>query len=97
LYTSLQQAFLALRRGTPGKLKPPVDNFPALCSPEEQLLVDQVLYRAMIGSSETVAEKLDEFIGKIQPDELIVTANIYDHKARLRSFELVAELAARFR
>jgi luciferase family oxidoreductase group 1 len=91
LFTSLQQAFLALRRGTPGKLKPPVDNFQALCSPAEQLLVDQVLHRAIIGSTETVSRRLQEFLRTIQPDELLVTANIYDHTARRHSFEKVAE------
>ena len=90
LFKSIQQAFLALRRGTPGRLKPPVDDFHARTSPEERLMLDQILSQAIVGSVETVSARLKSFIEARRPDELIVTANIYDHAARLRSFELVS-------
>ena len=90
LFKSIQQAFLALRRGTPGRLKPPVDDFHARTTPEERLMLDQILSQAIVGSVETVSARLKSFIEARRPDELIVTANIYDHAARLRSFELVS-------
>ncbi len=89
LFTSQQQAFLALRRGTPGQLKPPVDNMDALCSPMERIMLDQVLFRAIIGSPDRVRRGLEAFVAELQPDELMITANVYDHAARVKSFELV--------
>jgi alkanesulfonate monooxygenase SsuD/methylene tetrahydromethanopterin reductase-like flavin-dependent oxidoreductase (luciferase family) len=94
LFTSIQQAFLALRRGTPGRLKPPVEDFHARCSAEERLMLDQILSQAIVGSAETVSARLRSFLEARHPDEILVTANIYDHTARLRSFELVS-IAAR--
>ncbi len=94
LFSSMQQAFLALRRGTPGRLKPPIDDFNATCSPAEQLMVEQILSQAIVGSPETVSTRLQSFLDARKPDEIIVTANIYDHAARWRSFELVS-IAAR--
>ncbi|MEO5923000.1 MAG: LLM class flavin-dependent oxidoreductase [Bryobacteraceae bacterium] len=93
LFSSIQQAFLALRRGTPGKLKPPLENFDLLTGPADQALLDQVLSQAIVGSPKTVSDRLQQFLDTHHPDELIVTANIYDHRARLHSFELVARVA----
>jgi luciferase family oxidoreductase group 1 len=90
LFTSQQQSFLALRRGTPGQLKPPVDSIDTQCTPAERAMLDQVLSSAIVGSPATVRRGLDAFIAEIQPDELMITANIYDHAARLKSFELIS-------
>ncbi len=88
LSTSVLRQFVNIRRGTPGKLQPPVD---ALHLEEaEQLFVEQMLSCRAVGSPSTVKRKLDAFIERTQPDELIITGQIYDHAARLRSYELLA-------
>jgi len=94
LFTSLQQSFLALRRGTPGPLRAPIPDINAYCSPAEKAGIDQALHYAIVGSQQTVSAGLQKFIAKIQPDEVMMTAHIYEHAARLRSFELIAELHA---
>jgi len=90
LLTSLQQAFLLLRRGTPGPLPPPLESSDGVFSEAERAGLDRVLACAAIGSAETVRERLTAFVKATNADELIVTSQIFDHAARLRSFELVA-------
>jgi luciferase family oxidoreductase group 1 len=92
LFTSLQQQFLNLIRGTPGQLAPPVDSMDGLWLAEERAHVERSLSCAMVGSRDTVREGLREFIARTGADELMITAQIYDHQARLRSFEIAAEL-----
>ncbi len=92
LATSLQQSFVALRRGHPGPLPPPVDSMDGLWTPPEQAGVDHAFSEAVIGSPSTVKAGLRAFLQRTRVDELMVTAAIYDHAARLRSFELVAEV-----
>ncbi|MFN3585228.1 LLM class flavin-dependent oxidoreductase [Phenylobacterium sp.] len=94
LFSSLQQAFLNLRTGRPTPLPPPVDDMDrrlaaAGISPAEQ----GALAKAVVGGPETVRRGLAEFVETYRPDEVIVTAQIYDHAARIRSFELLAEAA----
>ena len=91
LFTSLQQQFLNLIRGTPGQLRPPVDDIDALWQPGEQAHVERSLSCAVVGDRETVEEGLQAFIDEHAPDELIITAQIYDHAARLHSFEIAAQ------
>ncbi|PTB22817.1 LLM class flavin-dependent oxidoreductase [Trinickia symbiotica] len=88
LFTSLQQQFIALRRGTPGQLPPPVDRLEA--SELELAGVKHSLSCAAIGNPETVRARLESIIAQTQADELILTAQIYDHAARLHSFEIGA-------
>jgi luciferase family oxidoreductase group 1 len=90
LFTSLQQQFLNLRRGTPGQLPPPVDQLEA--SEFELAGVRHSLACSAIGSAETVRAALESIIAQTQADELILTAQIYDHAARLRSFEIGAQV-----
>jgi len=90
LFTTQQLAFVNLRRGRPGLVQAPVDDIDAVCTPLEKAGVDQALACAVIGSPATVRRGLDEFIARHRPDELMLTANVFDHAARLRSFELVA-------
>ncbi|HIH2750272.1 LLM class flavin-dependent oxidoreductase [Burkholderia aenigmatica] len=90
LFTSLQQQFINLRRGTPGKLPPPVDVLEA--NELELATVAHSLSFAAVGSRDTVRDKLRDRIAQTGADELIVTAQIYDHAARLRSFELTAQI-----
>jgi luciferase family oxidoreductase group 1 len=92
LFTSQQQAFLNLRRGTPGKLPPPVDTMEGRWAPREALMVNHAFREAVVGSPPTVQRGLEAFLERTQVNELMVTAAIYDHAARLRSFEIVAQV-----
>ena len=94
LFTSLQQAFVNLRRGRPGPLPPPVDDIAAVLSPLERAMVAQSLSCAVVGSPETVRRGLDAFIARTGADEIMITAQIFDHAARLRSFEIAAAARA---
>ena len=93
-FTSLQQSFTNLRRGMPGQIPPPINDIDTFWSPAEKALASQTLTVSTVGSPETVTRGLQNFLDVTHPDELIITAHIYDHKARLRSFELVADLRA---
>ena len=95
LFTSLQQQFIALRRGRPILLQPPVDSMDALWTPQEQFEVGHTLRQAIVGGPDAVRDGLQQFIAQTAADEVIVAANIFDHVARLRSYEIVAEAAHR--
>ena len=90
LFTSLQQAFINLRRGRPGPLPPPVNPAEAHWSEVEMAGVGHALRHSAVGSPETVRRWLNDFIRETQADEVMVTAQIYDRAARLRSFEIAA-------
>jgi len=92
-FTSLQQSFTYLRRGMPRQIPPPIDDIESFWSPAEKALASQTLTVSAVGSSETVARVLQNFVEITNPDELMLTAHIYDHKARLDSFERVAALS----
>jgi luciferase family oxidoreductase group 1 len=93
LFTSLQQAFINLRSGQPGPLPPPVDDIaPYRADPRIGMLLDSALSAAVVGSPEAVKRGVEDFIARHQPDELMVTAQIYDHAARKRSFEILKGL-----
>jgi luciferase family oxidoreductase group 1 len=92
LFTSLQQSFVQLRRGTPGPLPPPVDRMDGLWTPAEQAGVSHAFREAVVGSRATVQRGLAAFLRRTRVDELMVTAAIFDPAARLRSFELVAQI-----
>jgi luciferase family oxidoreductase group 1 len=92
LFTSLQQAFINLRRGRPGRLPPPVKGFENRLALSERKMLEQALESSAIGSAETVRRELEAFIARTAADELIVTSQIYDHAARLRSYELTAAI-----
>ncbi|MBU6249524.1 MAG: LLM class flavin-dependent oxidoreductase, partial [Xanthomonadaceae bacterium] len=90
LFTTQQQAFVNLRRGRPGLIPPPVDDIEAFWSPAEKLGVEHALACAVVGDPASAEAGLRAFIERHRPDELILTANVFDHAARLRSFELAA-------
>ena len=94
LASSMQQAFVALRSGRPGKLPPPVPGYLDSLSPMERAMLDQVLSCSAIGAPDTVQARMASFIERVQPDELIITSQMFDHRARLRSYEIVAALRA---
>jgi len=89
-FTSLQQAFVNLRRGHPGTLPPPVDDFDAQLTPMDRLGIAEVLSCSFVGSPESVARGIAEFIAATGADELMVASQIFDHAARLRSYEITA-------
>jgi luciferase family oxidoreductase group 1 len=95
LFTSLQQAFVNLRRGRPGKLPPPIDTFEGFASELEMAGVEHALRYSVVGSPETVRAGLEAFAEWTRADELMLTSQIYDHAARLRSFEIVAAVRGR--
>jgi luciferase family oxidoreductase group 1 len=92
LFTSHQQAFINLRRGTPGRLPPPNLRAIAELAPRERQELDQTLAMSVVGSISTVQRGLEGFIERTQADELIVVSTIHDHSARLRSYELTASV-----
>ena len=91
LFTTQQQAFVNLRRGRPGRIPPPVDDIEAFWEPHEKAGVERVLACTVLGDPEQVGEGLAAFAARHRPDEMMLTANIFDHAARLRSFELAMQ------
>jgi luciferase family oxidoreductase group 1 len=91
LLTSLQQAFVSLRQGRPRKLPPPIQGFEGQLTPLERAGLEQALSCSVVGSPETVRRGLEAFVARTGADELMVTAHVFDHAARLRSFEIAAE------
>jgi alkanesulfonate monooxygenase SsuD/methylene tetrahydromethanopterin reductase-like flavin-dependent oxidoreductase (luciferase family) len=90
LFTSMQQQFINLRRSSPGPLPPPVENIHALWTAGEQYGVEQALRMSIIGSESTVRHGLQTLLRETDADEIMVNGQIFDHKARLDSFEIVA-------
>ena len=90
LFTTQQQAFVRLRRGQPGLVPPPIDDIESYWTPLEKAGVEQALACAVVGDPAEVAEGLRAFVARHRPDELMLTANLHDHAARVRSFELAA-------
>lgn len=94
LASSWQQSFVSLRNGRPIQLPPPVVDYTDTLAPPDRALLDHVLSCTAIGSPETVAHGMREFIRDTGADELIITSNTYDHAARLRTYEIVADIRA---
>ncbi|HEY0116819.1 MAG TPA: LLM class flavin-dependent oxidoreductase [Allosphingosinicella sp.] len=94
LASSMQQAFVALRTGSPGKLKPPFPNYLDTLSPPYRSMIDNVLSCSAIGSPRRVREQVEAFVARTGADELMITSQIFDHRARLRSFEILANAFA---
>lgn len=94
LMTSIGQAFLNLRRGEPAPLPPPREDFEASLSPMERAGLEQVLSCSAVGASDQVRDALARIIERTGADELMLTAQIYDYAARLRSFEIAATAMA---
>ena len=93
LRSSALQSTLNLRRGQPGPLPPPVENLESRISPHEKMMLDELQTASMVGSPETVHRELEAFIALTAADELIISAQIYDHSARCRSYEIAADVA----
>ncbi|HEY1142195.1 MAG TPA: LLM class flavin-dependent oxidoreductase [Lysobacter sp.] len=91
LFTTLQQSFVNLRRGKPGLIPAPIDDIESFWTPLEKSGVEQALACSVVGDAQTVREGVAAFIERHKPDELLVTANVFDHAARVRSFEIAVE------
>ena len=94
LFSSLQQAFVALRTNARGKLQPPKPGYYESLEPMARAMLDQSLSMALVGSPETVRAGLKAFEARTGADELMVTAQIFDHGKRKRSYELLAGVDA---
>jgi alkanesulfonate monooxygenase SsuD/methylene tetrahydromethanopterin reductase-like flavin-dependent oxidoreductase (luciferase family) len=92
LFSSLQQSTLNNRIGTPSRVPPPVENFEATLDPYKRAVVEDALGAAVVGGPETVRRGLEALVASTGADELMVTANIFDHAKRKRSFEIIAQL-----
>ena len=91
LATSVQQAFVALRTGRPAKLQPPVPGYLETLPPPARAVLDEVLACTAIGSPATVRQQVQDFIARTSADELMITSQVFDQQARLRSYELTAQ------
>jgi luciferase family oxidoreductase group 1 len=91
LSTSHQQMHLNLIRGTPGQMPPPVDSMEGRWLPQEQASVESTLRASIIGDPDTVRQGLQAFIDSTRADELIINSMMFDHAARLRSYEIIAQ------
>jgi luciferase family oxidoreductase group 1 len=92
LFSSLQQSFVNLRRGQPGKLPPPVEGLDARLDRHARAMLDDALACAIVGGPASVCGGLQDFIRRTGADELMITTNVYDQGKRKRSFEIVAEV-----
>jgi luciferase family oxidoreductase group 1 len=90
LFTSAQLQALSLIRGRPGRLPPPVDNMEKRWNRTEQAALVQRTQFAAVGSPETVRHRIEGWLEQTAADEMIAVAQIYDHAARLRSYEIAA-------
>ena len=92
LFTSLQQSFVKLRRGAPGRLGPPIDDISTFAAPVELAGMHHSLVYSFVGSPESVARGLHPFLEMTKADELIVSGHIFEHTARRYSYELAARV-----
>jgi luciferase family oxidoreductase group 1 len=94
-FTSVQQAFINLRRGAPGPVPAPIDDITDYASDFELAQIEQALVYSAVGSAETVERALRKIITEAGPDELMVAGHFHDHEARLHSFKITSEVRDR--
>ena len=92
LATSAQQAIVNLRSGRPGRLPPPRPGYREQAGPAERAILDSVLACSSIGSPDTVRAALQAFVERTGADELMIACQMFDHGARLRSYEIAAQV-----
>ncbi|EKT56503.1 luciferase-like monooxygenase [Providencia rettgeri] len=92
LFTSMQQAFAMLRRGQPSQLPAPVESMENIWSPAEEFGVQQALGMSLVGDKTKVRHGLETILRQTQADEIMVNGQIFDHQARLHSFELAMQV-----
>nr|WMC97800.1 LLM class flavin-dependent oxidoreductase [Aminobacter aminovorans] len=94
LFSSVQQAFVNLRSGRPGRLPAPLEGYERELDPVARQMLSQTLACAVVGSPDTVRRGVEAFIARTGADELMVTAQVFDHQSRKRSYEILAEVGA---
>jgi luciferase family oxidoreductase group 1 len=92
LASSVQQAFIALRSGRPMQLQPPLAGYADRLTAQEKAILADVLSCSATGSPQTVRSAIASFLARTQADELILTCNMFEHAARLRSYEIAAQV-----
>ncbi|HEY0961871.1 MAG TPA: LLM class flavin-dependent oxidoreductase [Pseudomonadales bacterium] len=97
LKRGMMQGFIALRRGQPGPLQPPVDDLSDIAHPQEIAMAEQVLREAAVGTRKSVSGFIEKFVERTRVSELVVTCHAYDHAARVKSFEIAAEVLSELR
>ena len=93
LFTTLQQNVVRMRRNTRGQLPPPITDMNEFCEPHELAAADHTLQVSVVGSLETVKRGIRRWLDLTGANEIILTGQIFDHQARLRSFEIAAQAA----
>ncbi len=91
LATTQQMSFADIFRGARGLSRPPIDDIETYWSPSEKAQAMRMLARSIVGSPQTVRSGLDALIAETGADELMIVSDVFDHKTRLRSFELIAQ------
>ena len=97
LFTSAQQSFTNVFRGARGQLPPPIDDIEAYWSPDERARVSSMLSRSYVGNAEAVRAGLEAVVAETGADELIVASAVHDHSARIRSYEILADVRRELR
>ena len=93
LATTQQMSFANIFRGARGLSQPPIDDIETYWTPMEKAQAMRMLARSIIGSPDTVRQGVEALVKETGADELIVVSDVYEHSARLRSFELIASVA----
>ncbi|MFM5931253.1 MAG: LLM class flavin-dependent oxidoreductase [Novosphingobium sp.] len=91
LASSQEQGFVALRSGTPGKMKPPVEGYRASLPPQFQAMFTHLDQARAVGSPQTVRERIEAFVARTGADEIILSGATFDPAAQYRSLALTAE------
>jgi luciferase family oxidoreductase group 1 len=91
LFTSVQQRVIGMVRGARGLTQPPVDDIESYWTPAEKAHAERMLACSFVGSVDTVRRGLQDFVTETKADELMVTCGVYDHAAKLRSYEMLAK------
>jgi len=92
LASSMQQAFVNLRTGRPGQLPAPLENYANQLPAPARAMLDDVLSCSAVGAPETVRASIAQFVARTQPQELMITSQIFDHAARLHSYKITARV-----
>jgi luciferase family oxidoreductase group 1 len=93
LFTTLQQNVVRMRRNTRGQLPPPIEDLDDFCDPHEQAAAAHTLQCSLVGSLYTIREGMSKWLERTGANEILFTGQIFDHKARLKSFEIAAKAA----
>jgi alkanesulfonate monooxygenase SsuD/methylene tetrahydromethanopterin reductase-like flavin-dependent oxidoreductase (luciferase family) len=86
-------SFTNIFRGARGLSQPPIDDIETYWSPLEKAQATRMLARSIVGPPDKVRTGIETLVAETAADELIVVSDVYDHAARLRSFELIAQVA----